>query len=85
VEPQVGKQQGMKRELTVFLLGLEVNGGRWSIVSSTRKMMVVGCTCPEASLTGGSVCRWLLHEGEWPRPFGSAQRRMRWMGGGPHR
>jgi hypothetical protein len=51
------------------------------MVSSTRKMTVADCTRPEASLIGGSGCRWLIHEGEWARPFGSAQRGTRWTGG----
>jgi hypothetical protein len=52
VEPWVGEQQGMKWELVVFLLGPEVDRGRRSMVSSTRKMTAVYCTHPEASLTG---------------------------------
>jgi hypothetical protein len=63
--PQVGEQQGTKRELAVLLLGLEVDGGRRSTMSSMRNTTTEDCSHPEASLTGGSGCRWLLHEGEW--------------------
>jgi hypothetical protein len=73
------------RELAVLLLGPEVNGGPWPMVSFVRKMTAVDCTRPEALLTGGLGCRWLLHEGEWVRPFWSAQRWTRWTGGGAHR
>jgi hypothetical protein len=67
----------MKRELIVFLLGLEDDRGWRLMVSSTRKTTAADCTHSEASLIGGSGCRWLLHEGELPRPFRPAQWRMR--------
>jgi hypothetical protein len=63
VELRVDEQQGTMRELTLLLLQLEVDGGRWSMVSLTRKMTAVDHTHPEALLTGGLGCRWLLHEG----------------------
>jgi hypothetical protein len=69
----------------VFLLGPEVNEGRQSTVCSTRKTTAADCTHPDVSLTDGVDYRWLLHEGEWLRPFGSAQQRMRRTGGGARR
>jgi hypothetical protein len=60
----------MKRELTVFLLGSEVNGGLQSTVSSMWKMKAADCTHPEASLIGSSGCRWLLHEESGRGPSG---------------
>jgi hypothetical protein len=42
--PQVGEQQGMKRELAVLLLGPEVDGGRRSMVSSMRNTMTEDCS-----------------------------------------
>jgi hypothetical protein len=68
----------MKRELTVLLLGLEVDRRRWSMVSSAKKMTATDSTHPEASLTGGSGYRQLPHEGEWVGSFESAQQRKRW-------
>jgi hypothetical protein len=43
-------------------------------------MTAVDYTRPEALLTSGSGCRWLLHEGEWATPFRSAQWRTRCPG-----
>jgi hypothetical protein len=37
VEHRVDERQGTKRELTVLLVGLEVDGGRRSTVSSVGK------------------------------------------------
>jgi hypothetical protein len=85
VELRVDEQQGTMRELTLLLLQLEVDGGRWSMVSFTRKMTAVDHTHPEALLTGSSGCRWLLHEGEWVTPFRSAQWRTRCPGGAERR
>jgi hypothetical protein len=37
-------------------------------------------SCPDVSLTGGSSCKWSLHEGEWTKPFGPTQCRKREVG-----
>jgi hypothetical protein len=57
-----------------------VHGRQQSTVRSWRKPAVGENTCSEASLTGGSGCRWSLHEGGWAKSFGVAQQRKRGVG-----
>jgi hypothetical protein len=67
----------MLLEVTV---GPGVHERQRSTVSSRRKPVAGENTCSEASVTGGSGCRWSLHEGGWAKSFRVDQWRKRGVG-----